>query len=765
MGLGLAIALSSIADAVIFRPLPVARPDEIVRIFSASPLHSLGFVSYPDYRDIARGTRTLSSAAAQTQVLLAVGAGPTEMRVRMGLAVSADYFDVLGVAMQAGRAFREDEDRHAVVILADAFWRGQYSADASIVGRKIFLAHTPFMVIGITPAGFGLDRFLHEDYYVPLGVYAAGLLPVTGRPWEDRGRRYLSIYARRSAPLTAVQADLASLSAQLAHEFPVTNRRQNFIAMADLAARIATAGSLYTAAWVLVALALLSLCVAASNVCGWLLLRGEARAGEYALKVALGASPGRLLREAFTESCALAALGTAAAMPIAWAGLGAARRLWEMPTDLAIHLDARIDARMTMIAAAGACVMMLVCTAVTARAAHQRSLPLSSLRYAGRSPLRSVLVIVQVALAAALLGSGASLLAAMRSASRADLGYRTDHILTMTFDPSQTLADEARTRAFYRDLLAHTTPLPGVRQAALAQFLPLGFTAAQKRIKIAAADSYAVWMNTVTPGYFDLMRMPLAAGRDFTAYDSDRTQPVAVVNEALARYWPGGRAVGEVMEIDGRRTEVVGVAKNAKYQQIGEAPRPFLYLPYEQNFVPRMTLHVRTLGAPAAAAPSVLAVARAIDPAQPVSEIRPFEQFLSQGALFTARIGVTVTAAAGGCSWILSLTGLYACIASSIRRREREIGIRRALGASRWSIAGLVLTHGAKLTLSGIAIGWILAAAAQRWTGQMIQQNRMVNWTAPAEAAVAVALASLAGCFLPAWRASSGHPAIALRRG
>jgi predicted permease len=760
----LAIALSSIADAVIFRPLPVARADEIVRIFSTSPLHSLGFVSYPDYRDIARGTRTLSSVAAQTQVLLAVGAGNTELRMRMGLAVNAHYFDALGVRMHAGRSFHEDENRHAVVVLSHSFWQRQYNADAAMVGRTIFLAHAPFTVIGIAPAGFGLDRFLHEDFYVPLGVYAAGLLPVTGRPWEDRGRRYLSLYARRSAPLAAVQAELGSLTAQFAREFPVTNRQQKLIDMTDLDARIASAGGLHTAAWVLLSLALLSVCAASSNVCGLLLLRAEARAGEYALKVALGASAARLLREAFTESWALTAIGTATAIPLAWAGLKAAQRLWEMPTDLAVHMDARIDGRMALIAVAGACVTILLCTAVPAYAAQRESVPLTALRYAVRSPLRSVLVVVQVALAAALLGSGASLLASMLSASRADLGYRTDHILTMTFDPSQTLADKTHTRAFYRALLDRTALLPGVRQTALAQFLPLGFTAAQKRVKIAALDSVAVWMNTITPGYFDLMRMPLIAGRDFNTHDTDGTAPVAVVNEALARYWPDGRALGEIMEVDGLRTEVVGVVETAKYQQISEAPRPFFYLPYEQNFVPRMTLHIRTLGAPAASTPSVLAAAREIDPAQPVSEIRPFEQFLSHGALFTARIGVTVTAVAGGCIWVLSLTGLYACIASAIHRREREIGIRRALGARRWSIAGLVLTHGAKLTLAGIGIGWMLAAAGQRWTGQMIQQNGMGNWAGPAAASAVAAIASLAACFLPAWRASRGHPAIALRR-
>jgi hypothetical protein len=261
------------------------------------------------------------------------------------------------------------------------------------------------------------------------------------------------------------------------------------------------------------------------------------------------------------------------------------------------------------------------------------------------------------------------------------------------------------------------------------------------------------------------MSMPLVAGRDFNARDTDRAPPVAIVNDALARFWPGRRAVGQRMEIEGRQVEVVGVVKTAKYQQVGEAPRPFLYLPYEQNFVPRLTLHVQTFGDPPAMAPSVLAVARAIDPAQPVSEIRPLSQFLSQGALYTARIGVAVTASAGGCAWALSLAGLYACIAGSVHRRRREIGIRLALGAGRRSITRLVLSQGVPLILSGIAIGLLLAALAQtQMAAQTGSRNGMIRLLAPVLAGIIVAATSLAACLIPAWRASREDPAIALRR-
>ena len=571
IGIALAVALTSIADAVLFRPLPVARPEEIVRVYSASPLHSLGFVSYSDYRDFARA-RTLAGPPAplmpaasygmiaQTQVLLAVGARggqtadqptPQAGEMRMGLAVSSNYFDVLGVPVRLGRSFSESDDRRAVVILSDAFWRRRFAADPTILGRSVLsLARAPFTVIGVAPPGFGLDRFLHEDFYVPIGVYAAGILPSTGHPLEDRGRRFLSIYARRAAPPAAVEAELSSIAAQLSRDFPLTNHQQKVVVMTELAARLAAAGSMQAVAWVLLALAALSVAAAASNVTGLLLLRSQARAGEYALKVALGATPLRLLREALAECLLLSAAGTAVALPLAWAALKIARRLWQLPTDLPLALDARIDARMAALAIACA----FLTTTVGALAPLRTTHPLSTLRHTGNSRMRGVLVVLQVALATTLLSSGASLFARTLAAGHIDLGYRTDHILTMTFDPSQTQAGETRTRAFYRELLDRVSRLPGVRAAALAQSVPLGFTAAQKQVKIASADPIAVWMNTVTPGYFALMHMPLIAGRDFDVRDTFRTAPVAVINDTLARFWPGrtgaGRTEGPTQALD-----------------------------------------------------------------------------------------------------------------------------------------------------------------------------------------------------------------------
>ena len=769
VGIALAVALAAIADAILFRPLPVARPGEMVRVYSASPLHSQGYVSYPDYRDFARGARTLTGVIAQTQVLAAFGgrAGePPEMR--LGLAVTPNYFGVLGVAAQIGRTFQNDEARSPVAILADSFWRGRYASDRGIVGATVQLGGTPFTVIGIAPAGFGLDRFLHEDFYVPIEVYAAGLLPSTGQPLEERGRRYLSVYGRRRESTGAAQAELSSLAMHLEAEYPATNRRQKIVVMTELGARLAAAGNVQAVAWGLLALAALSLTMACCNVGGLLFLRREARAGEIALKVALGASPRRLLRENFQETSALAAGGTAMAIPLSWAALKLASRLWVLPTDLPMAMDTRIDARMSAVAVGAALAATLLCAIAPASMTRQ----IAGLRIGNTNrTLLSSLVIAQVALAAALAGSGALLFAGMKPVGNAGLGYRTDHILLATFDPSQTRASEGRTRAFYRELLDRGRQLPGVRAAALAQSVPFGFTASQKQVKIASIslDPMGLWMNTVTPDYFELMRIPVVAGRGFAESDTDRTPAVAIVNQAIAQFWPERRAfsqtaLGQIMEIDGRKVEIVGVVKTAKYQQVGESPKPFFYLPYSQNFVARLTLHVLTQGPPGGAAPAVMAAAHALDPTQPVTEVRPLDQLLSQSAFFGARIGFGVTLAAGGCAGLLSLTGLYVCVASSVVRRRREIGIRSALGAGRGAITRLVVAQGARLTAAGVAIGLLLAVAAHQWTWRVASVGRSLDLRALVLAGAMVAAASLTACFVPAWRASRSDPAVTLRR-
>jgi putative ABC transport system permease protein len=388
----------------------------------------------------------------------------------------------------------------------------------------------------------------------------------------------------------------------------------------------------------------------------------------------------------------------------------------------------------------------------------------------GKTASATVLVTIEIALAMAMVASGGLLLENMAAAGRIDLGYRLDHVLVMAFDPAQVRYSEARTRAFYRELLERARGLPEVRAAVLAQTAPLAFTGAQRQIAIAGAakqDQLTVWMNAVTPGYFELMHMPIVAGRGFDERDTETSPPVVVINEELARLWKNGDAVGQRIRIGGAgglATTVIGVAKTAKYFQVGEAPRPFFYLPYSQSFASRMVLHVETRGAPAAAAPAALAELRELDPAQPVSEVRTLEDYFSQGGLFGIRMGLRAAGIVGACGLLLALAGLYGVVARAVARRRREIGVRVAVGASRPIVVALVLGHGMRLAAVGTLGGLGLALVLRRLLAGLLAGTATgADWQVLAVSALMAVAATLAACLVPALRASGIDPAVALR--
>ena len=734
----------------------------MVRIYSAAPDQPLGFVSYPDYTDLRDGSRTLAGAVAQSQVLVAVGEPGGPVEVRLGLAVSANYFDLLGVPAALGRTFREGESREPVVVLAHRFWETHYGA----VGQSIRIGGTPFLVIGVAAKDFGLDRFMHEDFYIPMEVYGTGLLPTVGHPLEDRSRRYLTVYGRRArgVGLPQAQAELNTIAGRLEAEHPETNRARRLAALTELASRMRAGPTLPALAALLIAMAALLLTIACANAAGMLLLRGEAKAHEIAIKLALGLSEARLLAQLLTESLLHAALGAAFGMPLAFEGTRMLAASLALPTDLPLAIAPRIDWRAAALAA-GVTVLATVVCGVTPWIAARRTEAVTVLRTRGAGGsssvssgiLRNALVAVEIGLAVALIATGGLLVRQFTAAGTMDLGYRLDHVLLTALDPGQTRYTEAQTRAFYRLLMEGAARLPGVRSVAMAQGVPLGFTGVQRQIQIEGQEHLSFWTNTVSSGYFELMHMRIVDGRSFDDRDTETSPPVVIVNEELARFWKRGEAVGRRIRMDGRILRVAGVVRTAKYFQLSEPPTPFFYLPYAQNYASRMVLHVETEGPPAASAPAVIGEVHGIDASQPVSEVRTLQDYFSQGGLIWIKVGLHVVGAVGLCGLLLGLTGLYSVVASAVARRRREIGIRVAVGASRCDVVALVLGHGAKLVALGIAGGLAMAMAISRLLGIGS------GWPVLVLSAAGVATIAMAACLAPAWRATGIDPAIALR--
>ena len=761
-GLGLTAALSSVADAILFRPLTAAHPGEIVRVFTASAAQRFGFTSYPDFEDLRDNSRS-TIMIAQTQILVAVASGrDSAAQVRMGLAVTPDYFDVLHVPAALGRTFRAEEARDAVVILANAFWKSQFGSDPRVIGRRIPLSGTPFTVIGVAAENFGLDRFAHEDFYVPIQVYDTGLLPSSGRPTEDRSRRYLNIYTRLRGRSTLGQAraEIAVIGARLAAEHPETNRGRRMITVTELDTRLNSDRTMPVLAALLIAVAALIFLIACANVAGLLLVRAEARATETAIQIALGATRARLFAESISVSLTIAIAGALFAFPIAWAATRVLETVATLPSDMRFTIAATPGVRvaLVMLLAAGIAALVSGLAPLLIASESNALQTLKSQRSAGRGRWRDALVTMEVACAAALVACGISLAGAIGHAARIDPGYRTDHVLTLALDPAQVRYGEAQARAFYDRAVESVRKIAGVRDVALAQSAPLGFVGAQRMIEIAGEpERSALWINIVTPNYFDLLRIPLIAGRAFTDGDSPGAPPVAIVNEELARRC----GLGAQFRMNGRMVRVIGVARTARYFAIGEAPRPFLYLPFSQNYASRMVLHVRTEGDPGAAAHAVVTEIHALDAAQPVSEVRPAGDYLTAGATFQARVALEFIAAAGLCGIALALAGLYGVVAQAAIARRREIAIRIALGARPRTITMMMLARAMRLAVAGTCAGSMIALCAQGWIAGLIPGAK-----GPAAClcgAAAVLALSLAATLIPAVRVSSVDPSACLR--
>jgi predicted permease len=919
-GIGLTAALASVADAILCRPLPVPHPEQIVRIFTSSAEQPQGFVSFLDFEDYRGRSRTVVAMTSQTQVLVAVGgdagtpaaaASGIPSKIRLGLAVTADYFEALGVPPAIGRGFRADEWRQPVVVLSDAFWRSEFGADPHMVGRAVRLGGVPFTVLGVARKNFGLDRFVHETFYVPMGVYQSGILASNGHPLEDRGRRFLMVYGRLAPGLTwgAVccdpgvggarpkieqgRAELSTLAAQMEAQYPETNRGRRAIVITELEARMGADRTLSALAAMLIALAGLVLAIATANAGGVLLARAESRAKEIAVRMALGATHRHLLLVSIRDAGLLALTGAAFGVPMAWAATRLLARVVALPTDFPFAIEARMDARIMLIVASGSALAAMVCGCAPGLAVRRIEIS-AALKSAGGSvrsaTWRAGLAAVEIALATALVATGAWLLASVRSVGRIDPGYRVDGVLTMALDPGQTGYTRAATRAFYEQLLRRVRGIASVKNAALAQSVVLGYarTPAQVHIENDIEDeagggaergqsgrgqtpygSTTMWMNTVTPEYFALMQIPLVAGRGFDDRDTESSPAVAIVNQELAKRCAahgittgittgiragittgtaggavGANALGAKLRVNGRVVEVVGIARTAKYFDIHETPQPHLYLPYSQNYASRMVLHIETgtqtevcatrnhasrmvlhvetgtqtvcatcivpggeppedigrdiAGDPSSGAraisstvhgvlpgdtalqidkalpvntPVVTAVLREIrllDAGQPVSEIRPLRDYLDQGAMLGARVGVDALSAVGACAMALALVGICGLISQAVQRRRREIGIRIALGASRWSVVGIVMRQAIVAIGLGTGSGLALAAGATRLLAAVAPGTGGIDvWPAgiwPAGAAAAVAMAGLAAGVIPAWRASAIDPIEAFRQ-
>jgi predicted permease len=785
LGIGANSAIFSLADALLLRPLPIRDPGAVVTVTTNTPDNPYGGVSYANYRDLRDKSRSFDGLVAFQFSTWGVAISAKDIaQMRMGVFVSDNFFQVLGVEPRMGRSFRSAETqvpgRDALVVLGHDFWKTQLAADKSVIGRTIRLNGIDFTVVGVAPESFtGMDQYVRPAMYVPV-MMKQRLDSSKDDPLEKRSVHGFRVKSRLKPGMSrsTAQAELGTIWKALQQEYPDANRSRNVAVETEIQARYHE--DPYDAILVafLMGLVVLVLLIACANVANLLLARARSRSREIAIRLAVGASRLRLLRQLLLESLMLALMGGLLGLVFAYGGIRFLQRI-QVPTDLPIVIDVQLDQRVLLFSFLAALTSALCFGLVPALQSIKTEL-VSALKTAdqgvtgGRRTIgRNILVVGQVALSMALLVAAGMLMDAVRKTMALDPGFRTDHLLMMEFDTSLVRYTEDQTRQFYRNLEDRARALPGVRSVTMTcyfPFTPNGFakTAIPEGYQFPKGrDSVSLAAAVVDENYFDTMKTAIIRGRGFTADDKAGTRRVAVVNEEFAKkYWPKQDAVGKRLRLNdsnGPWVEVVGLTKTNRYFFIAEPPTEFLYLPFAQEQRSGMSLIVETYGEPAAIAPLLREVVRRIDANQPVYNVRTVSSLYEQRAISVAMTLMQVVSTMGLLGLSLALVGLYGLIAYSVSRRTQEIGIRMAIGANPKEVLKMVLRQGFTLVLGGVLVGGVISFVVARLLAIGLVGLGAPNPITYVVVPIALLLITMAACYIPARRASLIDPIRALR--
>jgi macrolide transport system ATP-binding/permease protein len=782
LGIGVTATVFSVVNAFLFRPLPVKDGQDLVVVGCRhESTRSLHVVSYDDYLDLRGQVAGLSGLAGYTMRLPGLSADGRAERV-VATYVTANYFDVLGVPPGLGRLFtaaqHEGPGAAAEVVLGHRYWQRRFGADPAVLGRPVSLNGHPVTVVGVAPATFrGVYSAIEADLYVLLGAGA-----LTGDySFGKRDSHDLHAVGRRdrASSLDSIQASLDVVAQRLAAQHPASNKDVTFQVVPETHARpeeaVADQAPLVAGVFsVLVGLVLLVACV---NVANLLFVRGTARAHEMALRAALGASAGRLRRQLLTETLLLAALGGGAGALLGAFGARALSgiRIVNLPLSFDFSMDWRVFAAVATTA-------LFSAVGAGFAPAWRSASPdvVSGLRAGGRGGvegrhrLRDALVTAQIVVCTVLLLTAGLFARSLQGSRAMDLGFQVPGVLNVGMNVAQIGYDEARGRAFYDELERRAQALPGVVSASTAYAVPLGYYSTGLRAaaspgeladKLTSQDAYA---NLVSPAYFETLGMKLREGRGFLATDVAGADPVAVINEELARrLWPGQSPLGRTLALD--RTghplaRVVGVVPTGRYAQLFEEPRPAVFLPLAQAYEPQRVLHVKVAGAPDGVLRQVQDTIRELDPALPVFDVGTLEASLEGGnGFFFLRLGAALAGTLGLLGLVLSLVGVYGVVAFTTSRRTREIGVRIALGARPAQIARLVVRHSLALAAAGLLGGAVVGLLATRALRGLLVGVSPYDPVTFLVVGTLLSLTVVAASLMPARRAARLDPMHALR--
>lgn len=780
LGIGANTTIFSWINSTLLTPIPGAtRTGDLVSLTRGGNAEAPYPFSYPDYIDLRDQNHSFSGLTAfAIESMTLTGTGHAE-RV-WGTLVSSNYFDVLGVKPLLGRGFLPQEEEKlggaSFVVISYRFWQDHFGGVASIVGTSININQHAYTIVGVAPPQFkGSQTGLQCDMWIP--VVMQQQIVTTEDTLHQRDVSWLLVIGRLKPGVTHQQVyqDANVLMQRIAAQYPDFYKGHDTVTVHPLwRAPFSANGYLYVLLPMLLAIAGVVLLLACTNVANLLLVRSVARRREIAIRLSLGASRWRLVRQLLLESMLLALLGGAVALLITVWTAGSFMSFIprsELPIVMNIHMDRTV---LLATLAISICTGLVFGILPALRSSHlaplavlkEESTSASSALHKAR--LSSGLAIVQISLSLLLLICAGLFIRSFQAAQRFDPGFNSEHVLLGSYELLPSAYNQDQGLEFDRQLMARLEAQPGVESVALANSVPLGYTFSSARVKIEGYtpkpdESMDIEDNIVGPGYLRTMQIPLLAGREFSLNDTPRSQPGLVVNQALVdRYWPAQNAIGKHISIQDKSFTVVGVAHNSNYTELHEDPKPFIYMPFLQEYSRSTVVHVRVAGDPAAFAPVLEKTIHELNADLALFDVNTLNSWV-EGATTGERIAGTFVGAFGLLALALAAVGIYGVISYTTRQRTREIGIRMALGAGRLNILRMVLNHGLAMLVIGMVIGLAASFALTRFLNSLLFGISTTDALTFISVSLLLCAVALLACYLPARRATQVDPIIALR--
>jgi predicted permease len=793
LGIGASTTVFTVVNTLLLHPLPAQDPSRLVSLYTtdlknqkqSASLLPISYLNLKDYQARNAVFSNLGGFAPPMPMTLVEG---TAQERFFGQLVTQGYFEALGVIPAKGRFFLPGEvstpGSAPVAVLSYGAWKNRFNSVGNVIGKTLEINGTPFTVIGVAPQGFlGVSAVFGPDVWLPATMAQQVLPPELQDVLQQRGKPFFQGIARLKSGISRGQADASfeTLSAALRREYVDANAGHAISLEPVTTALFSTTGGeggLALASTVLLLIVGLVLLIACSNVANLLMARALSRRQEIAVRLAIGAGRGRLVRQLLTESVLLGLFGGIAGLGVGYEGC---RFLWSFrPQEVARNLaDPKIDGTVFLFAFLLSLATGFIFGVVPALRASRTGLVESlkeETRVAGPSGrnarFQKTLLAGQVAFSLVSLIAASLFLRALQRAYDIDPGFDYQHLAVLMMNPEQQNHDVVRLKAFHHQVEDRVSRIPGVQAVTWASNLPF-WSSASRGIFIEGqeqqrkSETISTVTNTIDVDYFKTMQIPLLEGRAFTPADQDGSLPVVIINEDLARrYWPHGNAIGNHLRLSGDtvRLQIVGVVKTSDYTTLGEAPQPCLYLPLRQSPGGSANLYVRSAGDPSLLLTAVQRGIKEVDPSVQVTDVRTGAKFVNQ-VLWNARIVLGMLGIFGLLALALASVGLYGILAYSVSKRQREIAVRMALGASRFDVLRLVLGQGMALVAIGVSLGLAISLLIGRaFSGMLFGLSPADPVSLLGASAVLLLVAALA-CYLPALAASRMDPMQALREG